>query len=48
VFEETFYEPTGCPHRVWRNPATKSNTRVLAVVLHLQDAKQLEIPEPEK
>jgi quercetin dioxygenase-like cupin family protein len=50
VFEagQTFYEPTGCLHRVPRNPATKSNTRGLAVVLHPQDAKQLEIPEPEK
>ena len=45
---ETFYEPTGCLHRVSRNPATKSNTRVLAVVLHPRDAKQIAIPEPEK
>src|SRR5262245_50360679 len=31
---ETFYEPTGCLHRVSKNPAAKGNTRVLAVVLH--------------
>jgi quercetin dioxygenase-like cupin family protein len=45
---ETFYEPTGCLHRVSKNPAAEGNTRVLAVVLHLQDAKQIEIPEPKK
>lgn len=48
VFEagQTFYEPTGCLHRVSRNPATKGNTRVLAVVLHPRNAKQIAIPEP--
>src|SRR5580704_13542222 len=30
---DTFYEPTGCLHRVSRNPSTKGRTRVLAVVL---------------
>jgi quercetin dioxygenase-like cupin family protein len=45
---ETFYEPTGCLHRVSKNPAGKGNTRVLAVVLHPRDAKQIEIPEPKK
>jgi quercetin dioxygenase-like cupin family protein len=45
---ETFYEPTGCLHRVSKNPAEKGNTRVLAVVLHPRDAKQIAIPEPKK
>ena len=45
---DTFYEPTGCLHRVSRNPAAKGNTRVLAVVLHPQDARQITIPEPKK
>jgi len=42
---QTFYEPTGCLHRVSKNPAAKGNTRVLAVVLHPRDAKQIAIPE---
>ena len=45
---ETFYEPTGCLHRVSKNPAAKGNTRVLAVVLHPRDARQIAIPEPKK
>jgi quercetin dioxygenase-like cupin family protein len=45
---ETFYEPTGCLHRVSKNPATKGNTRVLAVVLHPRDARRITIPEPKK
>jgi quercetin dioxygenase-like cupin family protein len=45
---ETFYEPTGCLHRVSKNPAAKGNTRILAVVLHPRDARQIEIPEPKK
>ena len=45
---DTFYEPTGCLHRVSKNPAAKGNTRVLAVVLHPRDAKQITIPEPKK
>jgi len=31
---ETFYEPTGCLHRVSKNPSATGKTRVLAVVLH--------------
>jgi quercetin dioxygenase-like cupin family protein len=42
---ETFYEPTGCLHRVSKNPSAKGKTRVLAVVLHPRDAKQIAIPE---
>jgi quercetin dioxygenase-like cupin family protein len=42
---ETFYEPTGCLHRVSKNPSAKGNTRVLATVLHPRDAKQIAVPE---
>jgi quercetin dioxygenase-like cupin family protein len=42
---DTFYEPTGCLHRVSKNPAAKGKTRVLAWVLHPRDAKGLVIPE---
>jgi quercetin dioxygenase-like cupin family protein len=45
---ETFYEATGCLHRVSKNPAANGNTRVLAVVLHPRDARQITIPEPKK
>src|SRR5689334_13441132 len=43
---ETFYEPTGALHRVSRNPG-KTVTRLLVVMLHPRDAKQLVIPEKE-
>jgi quercetin dioxygenase-like cupin family protein len=43
---ETFYEPTGCLHRVSKNPSTKERTRLIAVVLHPRDAKEIAIPEP--
>jgi hypothetical protein len=42
---ETFYEPTGCLHRVSKNPATKGRTRLIAFVLHPHDAKEVAIPE---
>lgn len=45
---DTFYEPTGCLHRVSRNPAAKGRTRVLAVVLHSHDAKEFVLPEKGK
>jgi quercetin dioxygenase-like cupin family protein len=45
---DTFYEPTACLHRVSKNPAAKGNTRVLAVVLHPRDSRQITIPEPKK
>jgi quercetin dioxygenase-like cupin family protein len=45
---ETFYEPTGCLHRVSKNPAAKGKARVLAVVLHPRDAKQIAVPEAKK
>ena len=42
---ETFYEPTGILHRVSRNPNPKTRTRVLAVLLHPRDAKDITVPE---
>jgi quercetin dioxygenase-like cupin family protein len=45
---ETFYEPTGCLHRVSRNPATKGTTRLIAVVLHPRGAKEIAVPEAQK
>jgi quercetin dioxygenase-like cupin family protein len=42
---ETFYEPTGCLHRVSKNPAAKGRTRLIAFVLHPRDAHQVAIPE---
>jgi quercetin dioxygenase-like cupin family protein len=45
---DTFYEPTGCLHRVSRNPSKKDRTRILAVVLHPADVKDIVIPEKEK
>ena len=44
---ETFYEPTGCLHRVSKNPG-KVKTQVVAWVLHPRDAKDIVIPEPKK
>ncbi|WP_020469656.1 cupin domain-containing protein [Zavarzinella formosa] len=41
---ETFYEPSGCVHRVAMNPG-KVKTRVLATILHPKDAKQISVPE---
>lgn len=45
---ETFYEPTGCLHRVSKNPAAEGKTRLIAVVLHPRDAKEIAIPEKKK
>jgi quercetin dioxygenase-like cupin family protein len=45
---DTFYEPTGCLHRVGRNPSKKSKTRFVAVVLHPADVKDVVIPEKDK
>lgn len=42
---ETFYEPTGILHRISRNPNAKTRTRLLAVMLHARDAKQITVPE---
>jgi quercetin dioxygenase-like cupin family protein len=45
---DTFYEPTGCLHRVSRNPGKTEKARVLAVVLHPADVKDIVIPEKDK
>jgi quercetin dioxygenase-like cupin family protein len=44
---DTFYEPTGCLHRVSRNPG-KVRARVLATIVCPRDAKQISTPEPKK
>src|SRR6185295_819651 len=35
---ETFQEPSGCLHRVSRNPASTGKTKLIAVVLHPRSA----------
>jgi quercetin dioxygenase-like cupin family protein len=45
---ETFYEPSGCVHRVARNPSGKTRTRLLAVILHSRDTKHVTVPEKGK
>ena len=45
---DTFYEPTGCLHRVSKNPSKEGKTRLLAVVLHPADVEDIVIPEKEK
>jgi quercetin dioxygenase-like cupin family protein len=42
---DTFYEPTGCLHRVSRSPG-KVKTRVLATILQPRDGKPVTVPEP--
>ena len=41
---ETFYEPTGCLHRVSRSPSQKTRTRLIAVVLHPRDVTEIATP----
>ncbi len=45
---DTFYEPAMALHAVSRNPSSKGKARVLAVLVHPRDVKDLVIPEPEK
>ena len=45
---DTFYEPTGCLHRVSKNPSKTGKTRLLAVVLHPADVEDIVIPEKDK
>jgi quercetin dioxygenase-like cupin family protein len=45
---DTFYEPSGCLHRVSKSAAKQGKTRVLAVVVYPRDAKSVVIPEPTK
>jgi quercetin dioxygenase-like cupin family protein len=42
---DTFYEPSGCVHRVTRNPSARRKTRLLAVILHPRDAANVTVPE---
>ena len=42
---ETFYEPTGCLHRVSKNPSDKTRTRLIAVVLHPRGVTEIAVPE---
>src|SRR6516165_10388760 len=42
---DTFYEPSGSVHRVARNPSGKTRTRLLAVILHSRDAKEVTVSE---
>jgi quercetin dioxygenase-like cupin family protein len=42
---DTFYEPSGCVHRVTRNPSARQRTRLLAVILHPRDAEKVTVPE---
>jgi hypothetical protein len=48
LFPDSPYEPTGCLHRVSRNPSKEGKTRILAVVLHPADVKDIVIPEKDK
>jgi quercetin dioxygenase-like cupin family protein len=45
---DTFYEPSGSVHRVARNPSGKTRTRLLAVVLHSRETKEVTVPEKGK
>ena len=45
---ETFYEPSGSVHRVARNPSANGKTRLVAVVLHPRDVKEIAVPESKK
>jgi quercetin dioxygenase-like cupin family protein len=42
---ETFYEPSGSLHRVAQNPNSNTRTRLLAVILHPRDAKEVTVRE---
>ena len=42
---DTFYEPSGCVHRVTRNPGARQRTRLLAVIVHPRDAEKVTVPE---
>lgn len=42
---QTFYEPTGCLHRVSRNPTNDRRTRLIAFIVHPRTAQDIAIPE---
>lgn len=41
---ETFYEPSGAVHRVARNPSRTNRTRLLAVILHPRETREVTVP----
>lgn len=41
---DAFYEPSGCVHRVTKNPSGTGQVRLLAVILYSRDAMELTIP----
>jgi quercetin dioxygenase-like cupin family protein len=41
---ETFNEPSGCLHRVSRNPSATGNTKLIAVILHPRGEKNILTP----
>jgi quercetin dioxygenase-like cupin family protein len=41
---ETFQEPSGCLHRVSRNPGSTGNTKLIAAVVHPRSAKDILAP----
>jgi quercetin dioxygenase-like cupin family protein len=41
---DTFYEPSGCIHRVARNPSSKMKTRLLAVILGPRGETKVTLP----
>src|SRR4051812_19857110 len=45
---EAFYEPSGCVHRVAQNPNGKTKTRLLVVILHPRDTKEITIRETDQ
>ena len=42
---DTFYEPRGCVHRVAANPSDKTKTRLMVVILHPRDVKEVTVWE---
>ena len=42
---DTFYEPTGCVHRVAANPSNKKKARLMVVILHPRDVKEVTVWE---
>jgi quercetin dioxygenase-like cupin family protein len=45
---ETFYEPSGSVHRVAQNPSSTTKTRLLVVILHPRDVKEVTVWEKGK
>jgi quercetin dioxygenase-like cupin family protein len=41
---DTFYEPSGCIHRVAQNPSDKTRTRLLAVILGPHGEARVTVP----